>query len=56
MAKLTESGVRIPLGNSCKVWFDLPEIFIPFPSNLGWSSIKELQIIPALVILMRLDL
>ena len=44
--KLTENGVRIPLGNSCKVWFDLPEIFIPFPSNLGWSSIKELQIIP----------
>ena len=44
--KLTDNGVRIPLGNSCKVWFNLSEVFIPFPSNLEWSDIKELQIVP----------
>ena len=44
--KLTDLGVRVPLGKSCKVWFDLSEIFIPFPTNLDWSTIKELQIVP----------
>ncbi len=44
--KLTEKGVRVPLGKSCKVWFDLPEIYLPFPSNLDWDSVKELQIVP----------
>ena len=44
--KLKEAGVRIPLGTSCKVWFNLSEIFIPFPSNLDWLNIKELQIVP----------
>ena len=44
--KLTDKGVRIPLGKSCKVWFDLSEVFVPLPSNLDWSAIKELQIVP----------
>ncbi len=44
--KLTNKGVRVPLGKSGKAWFDLSEIFIPFPSNLNWSTIKELQIVP----------
>ena len=44
--KLTETGVRVPMGTACKVWFDLTEIFIPFPSNLEWSAVKELQIVP----------
>ena len=44
--KLTETGVRVPMGTACKVWFDLAEIFIPFPSNLEWSAVKELQIVP----------
>ena len=44
--KLTNEGVRIPLGRTCKVWFEIGEIFIPFPSNLDWKDIRELQIIP----------
>ena len=44
--KLTDEGVRVPLGKSCQVWFDLSEVFVPFPSNLDWSTIKELQIVP----------
>ena len=43
--KLTSRGVRVPLGKSCKVWFDLAEIYIPFPSNLDWSKLKELNIV-----------
>lgn len=44
--KLTADGVRVPMGTACKVWFGLKEIFIPFPSNLDWASVKELQIVP----------
>ncbi len=44
--KLTEKGARVPMGTACKVWFDLKEIFIPFPSNLSWETVKELQIVP----------
>ena len=44
--KLTDQGVRVPLGKSCKVWFDIAEIYLPFPSNLDWDSVKELQIVP----------
>jgi IS605 OrfB family transposase len=44
--KLTNNQVRVPLGRYCKVWFGLPEIYIPFPSNLNWDSIRELQIVP----------
>ena len=44
--KLKEGMVRVPMGNSCKVWFDLPEIFFPFPTNLDWSKVVELQIVP----------
>ena len=44
--KLTEYGVRVPMGTACKVWFDLKEVFVPFPSNLRWSAVKELQIVP----------
>lgn len=44
--KLADGRVRVPMGTACKVWFDLPEIWIPFPSNLDWSDVKELQIVP----------
>lgn len=44
--KLVDGQVRIPLGKSCKVWFGLSEVFIPFPDNLEWSAVKELQIVP----------
>jgi putative transposase len=44
--KLIEGKVRVPLGKSCAAWFTLSEIYIPFPSNLNWDLIKELQIVP----------
>ena len=44
--KLMDKRVRIPLGKSVTVWFGIKEVFIPFPSNLDWSLIKELQIVP----------
>ncbi|BAZ46364.1 hypothetical protein NIES4102_43560 (plasmid) [Chondrocystis sp. NIES-4102] len=44
--KFTDKGVRVPLGKSCKIWFDLSETFVPFPSNLDWSTVKELSIVP----------
>ncbi|MEM1308189.1 MAG: transposase [Cyanobacteria bacterium P01_H01_bin.153] len=44
--KLVDGQVRVPMGTACKVWFDLPEIFLPFPTNLDWSKVKELQIVP----------
>ncbi len=45
--RLLDNGqVRVPMGKSCKVWFDLPEIFIPFPTNLDWDTVRELQIVP----------
>jgi IS605 OrfB family transposase len=43
---LNNGMVRVPMGTDCKVWFDLPEIFIPFPTNLGWDKVRELQIVP----------
>ena len=44
--KLINGKVRVPLGTACKIWFGLSEMFIPFPDNLDWSAIKELQIVP----------
>ena len=44
--QFTDQGVRVPLGKSCKTWFGLKEIFVPFPSNLDWSKVKELSIVP----------
>ena len=44
--KLANGQVRVPMGTACKVWFNLPEIFLPFPSNLEWDQVKELQIVP----------
>jgi len=41
-----DGQVRVPMGTACKVWFDLPEIFLPFPSNLDWGKVRELQIVP----------
>lgn len=44
--KLTNKGIRVPLGKTCKAWFGLSETFVPFPSNLDWSAVKELSIVP----------
>lgn len=44
--KLIDGQVKVPMGRSCKAWFNLPEIFLPFPSNLDWAEVRELQIVP----------
>lgn len=44
--KLTDKGIRIPLGNQVKAWFGVAEIFLPMPSNLDWQTIKEVRILP----------
>jgi putative transposase len=44
--KLTDEGIRIPLGTQVKAWFGVKEIFLPMPSNLDWNRIKEVRILP----------
>ncbi|MGQ9870735.1 RNA-guided endonuclease InsQ/TnpB family protein [Leptodesmis sp.] len=44
--KLTDQGIRIPLGNQVKAWFGIDAIFLPMPSNLDWQQIKEVRILP----------
>ncbi|MBA3922449.1 MAG: transposase, partial [Nostocaceae cyanobacterium] len=44
--KLESSVIRFPLGNQVKAWFGITEFFLPMPSNLDWSSIKEIRILP----------
>lgn len=44
--KLTDEGIRIPLGTQVKAWFGIGEIFLPMPTNLKWESIKEVRILP----------
>jgi len=44
--KLTEKGIRIPLGNKVKCWFGIDAFYLPMPTNLDFSDIKELVIIP----------
>jgi IS605 OrfB family transposase len=44
--KLTDDGIRIPLGNQVKAWFGIDAVYLPMPSNLKWEDIKELRILP----------
>ena len=44
--KLTEQGIRVPLGKSVKAWFGLEEFYLPMASNLDWDKIKEIRILP----------
>lgn len=44
--KLTEGGIRIPLGNQVKTWFGIDSFLLPMPSNLNWDAIKEIRILP----------
>lgn len=44
--KLTEQGVRVPLGKKVKAWFGLDAVYLDFPSNLDWEAIKEVRILP----------
>ncbi|MCO5798619.1 MAG: IS200/IS605 family element transposase accessory protein TnpB [Dolichospermum sp. OL03] len=44
--KLVDNLIRFPLGNQVKAWFGITEFFSPMPSNLEWSDIKEIRILP----------
>ena len=44
--KLVNNLIRFPLGNQVKAWFGITEFFLPMPSNLEWSDIKEIRILP----------
>ena len=44
--KLTELGIRVPLGKSVKAWFGLESFYLPMASNLDWEKIKEIRILP----------
>ncbi len=44
--KLTDRGIRIPLGDQVKAWFGLDAIHLPMPTNLDWNSLKEVRILP----------
>jgi IS605 OrfB family transposase len=44
--KLINGQIRIPLGTQVKAWFGLDSFTLPMPSNLNFSDIKELRILP----------
>ncbi|WP_293058451.1 transposase [Okeania sp. SIO2B3] len=44
--KLKDNLLRVPLGNTCKRWFGVDSFLIPMPSNLAFSTLKELRILP----------
>jgi len=43
---LEDGLIRFPLGNQVKAWFGIKEFFLPMPSNLDWSVIKEIRLLP----------
>ena len=44
--KLGNNKIRVPLGKTCERWFGLDSFYIPMPSNLDFTKIKELRILP----------
>ena len=44
--KLKDGKIRVPLGKTCKSWFDLDSFYIPMPNNLNFADVKELRILP----------
>ncbi|MDJ1171691.1 transposase [Roseofilum sp. BLCC_M154] len=44
--KLTEKGIRVPLGLKVKAWFGIDSFYVPMAKNLDWDSIKEIRILP----------
>lgn len=41
-----DGQIRFPLGNTVKRWFGVSEFFLPMPSNLDFSKVKEFTILP----------
>lgn len=44
--KIKDGMLRFPLGNKVKAWFGIDSFYIPMPSNLEYSTIKEYRILP----------
>jgi putative transposase len=44
--KLVDGMIRFPLGLQVKAWFGLKEFFLPMPSNLDFSLLREVRILP----------
>ncbi|MGB3514551.1 MAG: transposase [Microcoleaceae cyanobacterium] len=44
--KLKGKQIRVPLGKTCKGWFGIDSFLIPMPSNLDFSALKELRLLP----------
>ena len=44
--KLTDAGLRFPLGKRVKAWFGIDSFYLPMPSNLKFSDIKEVRVLP----------
>ena len=44
--KLKPEGLRFPLGNEVKAWFNLDAFYLPMPSNLEYKNIREYRILP----------
>ncbi|MDJ0675841.1 MAG: transposase [Calothrix sp. MO_167.B42] len=44
--RLVGDSIKIPLGTTVKRWFKLDSFLIPMPSNLQFTDIKELRILP----------
>lgn len=44
--KLTEQGIRVPLGKKVKAWFGLDCFHLPIPTNLDWEKVREVRILP----------
>ena len=44
--KLVDGQLRFSLGLTVKRWFGISEFFLPMPSNLDYSKVKEFTILP----------
>ena len=44
--KFVDGKIRVPLGNTVKRWFGLDSFMLMMPTNLEFSNIKELRILP----------
>jgi len=43
---LINGQIRFPLGTTVKRWFGIGEFFLPMPSNIDFSKVKEFTILP----------
>ncbi len=44
--KLKNGLLRFPLGSKVKVWFGIDAFHLPMPSNLDFSKLREVRILP----------